>query len=139
MERSPQEEINEVVNVVLSVAQGLINEDGTFAPFGAIMDKNGQVGMVVPVSEEEDVSMEQAREMVYKDLCKRAAEGEIRGSAVCLDIRMREPRATDAILVAVEHVQAQALNVYMPYTVGEAAPADFGAHWAERAESRVFA
>jgi hypothetical protein len=32
---------------------------------------------------------------------------------------MREPKTTDAILVAVEHAQAAPMNVYVPYAAGE--------------------
>jgi hypothetical protein len=134
---SPSDDMQALVDLLLPTAQGLVDENGAFAPFGGVVTASGDSQVVMPVSDAE-VDMEAARDGLYSELRRWAGEGRIRAAAVCLDVALREPVETDAICVHVEHADAEGLRVIAPYAQEGAQPAVFGEPLLDPAEREIF-
>jgi hypothetical protein len=130
--------MNALLDVVVPAAKGLIDEDGSFAPFGAVADTNGEIKLVVPTSQEEDVPMERVLEGLNEVIQESALEQSIRAAAVCTDVHMREPTETDAIHVLLEHADAEPLSVLIPYATRGSLPTRYGEHIIQPAEPEIF-
>jgi hypothetical protein len=134
---SAPSDVQALVDLLIPTAQGLLDENAEFAPFGAVVTASGESQVVMPVSDAE-VDMEAARDGIYNELRKWTSEGLIRAAAVCLHVRLREPLETDAICVHVEHAHAESIRIFAPYAKEGLEPAAFGESFVDPAEREIF-
>ena len=78
---------------------------------------------------------------LHEGLRERAAEGEIRASGIAADVTLTDPdsgETTDAVQVELDHADADAVDIFVPYeTEGEGVK--FGELVAAEGRTPVFA
>jgi hypothetical protein len=116
---SAQDEIDLLLREELAVARKLLEENGRFYPTTSWIDRDGKLahqgghtgGMFARATEILD--------MLYAALRQKADEQAIRACAVAVDVRVVPPgetRKTGAILVTIEHAEADPVDVVLPYS-----------------------
>jgi hypothetical protein len=117
----PKEEIEQLLNYLLPVAEEQLNKDGAFLPYAAMLDTDGEVKSVSAESGPEDVG--DLLLALHTELREQAAEGAIRASGIAADVTLTDPDSgdvTDAVQLELDHADTEAVDVYVPYANGEA-------------------
>ena len=116
---SAQEEIDLLLREELAVARKLLEEKGRFYPTASWIDRDGELA---------HRGRPHGRHVRARDrdpghaVRRTAAEGRqqaIRACAVAVDVRVVPPgetRKTGAILVTIEHAEADPVDVVLPYS-----------------------
>jgi hypothetical protein len=107
---------NALLNAVLPFAQQMLAKHGEFLPFGATMNRDGEVALSasMPASENE----QEVLAMLVSAHRQRAGEGAIKGSAICYNARVSmagRSEKQDAICVELEHVSERCAQLFVPY------------------------
>jgi hypothetical protein len=136
---TPREEMDEMVDALITFAQQQLEKHGEFYPFGAAIKATGELEMVGAYTGKERPPSAEVIDTLYDGLGKRAWGGEIRASGVCFDVRLQGRDEGDAIEVALEHMKADPVNVFLPYAKGPSGPIEYRELFATRGERRVFA
>ena len=114
----PTGEIQEILSFLLPHAEQMLNEHGEFYPYAAALDSEGEltaVGMDI-VDEGPDVG--ELLLALHQGLRERAAEGAIRASGIAADVTLTDPdsgETTDAVQVELDHADADAVDIFVPY------------------------
>jgi hypothetical protein len=134
----PKEEIEQLLNFLLPVAEEQLNRDGAFLPYAAMLDTDGEVKSVSAESRPEDVG--DLLLALHTELREQAAEGAIRASGIAADVTLTDPdsgEVTDAVQLELDHAETEAVDVYVPYTNGEAG-INFGELVAAAGQAPIF-
>jgi hypothetical protein len=138
----PRDGMDFLLNAVVPYALERLKEDGAFYPFAGKLSESGEEVTLLGVrAGEEPTDPAAVLETSFEALAELAAAGEIRGGAVCADVRVSIPDSdeeSDAIRVSIEHVGERAIDVYLPYTVDEAGELRFGELFASVGEPKIF-
>jgi hypothetical protein len=117
----PREEIEQLLRYLLPVAEEHLNRAGEFPPYAATLDTEGEVNSVVAANgEEPDVG--ELLLALHTELREQAAGGSIRASGIAADVTLTDPDSgeeTDAVQLELDHVETDAVDVYVPYTSGD--------------------
>jgi hypothetical protein len=117
----PREEIEHLLRYLLPVAEEQLNREGEFRPYAATLDTTGEVNSVAAASgEEPDVG--ELLLALHTELREQAAGGAIRASGIAADVTLTDPDSgeeTDAVQLELDHVETDAVDVYVPYTTGD--------------------
>lgn len=136
----PRQEIEQLLRYLLPVAEEQLNREGEFVPYAATMDTAGEVNAVQAADgDEPDVS--ELLLALHTELRQQAAEGAIRASGIAADVTLTDPdsgEVTDAVQLELDHAEADAIDVYVPYTSG-AEGIEFGELVATSGQAPVFA
>lgn len=99
----------------MPLAHQHLEKYGEFFPFGASMDLNGQITHAMASTGEERPPSSELISMLIEGFRSRSAK--LRAAGVCSDVRLRaaDGTAVDAIRVALEHADGEALDVFEPY------------------------
>jgi hypothetical protein len=141
MERTARDEMDSLLEALLSVAQQALEKRGEFYPVGAAVDSDGQIRLVAADVDGEHPESLAVIEGLYAGLGKQAAAGEIRGAAVCADVLITPPgqsNKTDAISVSIEHVDGDPVEVLLPYARRRLRGPEYGELFAQAGSRRVF-
>ena len=137
----PTDEIQELLNFLLPHAEQMLNQHGEFYPYAAALDGEGELSAVgIDVDE---IVAGFARRMKFdpEGLRERAAQGAIRASGIAADVTLTDPdsgETTDAVQVELDHADADAVDIFVPYeTEGESIK--FGELVAAEGREPVFA
>ncbi len=109
-----QQDLDDLLDLVLTFAQKELEERGEFFPFAASVDLHGRPGLLTLTAPMND---ERPRAASVVDGCVaalRTKRAMIRAGAVVADVRLPE-MATDAISAELEHADGQAIVVLLPY------------------------
>jgi hypothetical protein len=135
----PRQEIEQLLRYLLPVAEEQLNREGEFIPYAATLDADGEVSAVKAADgEEPDVS--ELLLTLHTELRQQAAEGAIRASGIAADVTLTDPdsgEVTDAVQLELDHAEADAIDVYVPYTSG-AEGIEFGELVATSGQAPVF-
>jgi hypothetical protein len=116
-----REEIEQLLRYLLPVAEEQLNRTGEFRPYAATLDSDGSVNSVAAVEgEEPDVGA--LLVALHTELREQAAGGTIRASGIAADVTLTDPDSgeeTDAVQLELDHVETDAIDVYVPYTSGD--------------------
>jgi hypothetical protein len=108
---SAQADLDNLLNLVLPLAQELLGKNGQFYPFGASVSTVGEAALTAADPElGEHPQPEQVLASVYDRA--RAAAGETRAAAFVSDVLVE---GSDAVQVELEHRDGIALVVLVPY------------------------
>lgn len=110
-----QADLDGLLNVALGFAQQQLTEHGEFFPFAVGVTTAGEAEMIAA---RPDITDEQPRSADVIDACLdqlAARRGELRAAAVVSDVHLPDLN-TDAIDVALEHAEGQALKLQLPYS-----------------------
>ena len=116
----PREEIEQLLHYLLPVAEEQLNRDGEFLPYAAILDADGEVSSVV-AAEGEEPDIAELLLALHTELREQAAGGTIRASGIAADVTLTDPdsgEVTDAVQLELDHADADAVDVYVPYETG---------------------
>jgi hypothetical protein len=114
----PTDEIQELLNFLLPHAEQMLNEHGEFYPYAAALDSDGALNSVDTDLEDDSPDVGDVLLALHEGLRERAAEGAIRASGIAADVTLTDPdsgETTDAVQVELDHADAEAVDVFVPY------------------------
>ena len=112
-----QEHCDKLINALFPFAQQMLARAGTFYPFGAIINADGQVESVGGYNGNEHPEPREIIDLITRGFRQRVASHTCRAVGVCVDVRFVPPGQTEkvnAALASLEDVTG-GLNVYLPY------------------------
>ena len=120
----PTDEIQELLNFLLPHAEQMLNEHGEFYPYAAALGADGELSAVgADVDDEGAPDVGEVLLALHQGLREQAAEGAIRASGIAADVTLTDPdsgETTDAVQVELDHAEADAVDIFVPYeTEGE--------------------
>jgi hypothetical protein len=138
----PTEEIQEILSFLLPYAERMLNEHGEFYPYAAALDSGGELNAVATdVDDDDTTDVSEVLLALHQGLRERAAEGAIRASGIAADVTLTDPdsgETTDAVQVELDHAEADAVDIFVPYET-EAEGIKFGELVAAEGREPVFA
>ncbi len=111
-------DLDALLNVLLPFARQMLAKHGEFFPHAAAMTVEGQVKLVDAYDGNEHPKSQAVLDMLHAGLREEAQKAEIRAAGVCFDVRAQplgRSEKTDAIQVNLEHVDGEAISVFLPY------------------------
>jgi hypothetical protein len=115
----PKDEIQELLNFLLPHAERMLTEQGEFYPYAVALDTDGELASVRPdVEDDEHPEVTDLLVALHQGLRERAAEGAIRASGIAADVTLTDPdsgETTDAVQLELDHAEAEAVDIYVPY------------------------
>jgi hypothetical protein len=119
----PTDEIQEILSFLLPYAERMLNEHGEFYPYAAALGSDGELNAVATGVDDDSPDVAEALLALHVGLRERAAEGAIRASGIAADVTLTDPdsgETTDAVQVELDHADADAVDIFVPYeTEGE--------------------
>ena len=109
-------QLDEVLNKLLPFAHELLGKYGEFFPFGAAMERDGNLRIISGDTGSEHPPSDEVIALL-RSAMKEARDGYI-AIGICYDVRVRtraDAAPTDAICVALEHRDGTAVTVLEPY------------------------
>ena len=120
----PTDEIQEILNFLLPYAEQMLNQHGEFYPYAAALDSDGELKAVGTGFDDDSPDVGEILLALHDGLRERAVEGAIRASGIAADVTLTDPdsgETTDAVQVELDHADADAVDIFVPYeTEGEA-------------------
>jgi len=115
-------DLDELLAAVLPFAHKLLSADGGFFPFAATMNAEGSMAAKSYELDEREAGPERVLYALMESVREETAEESMRAVALCWDARIQQGEndedLTDAVAVALEHVEGEALEVFIPYGPG---------------------
>ena len=114
----PTDEIQEILNFLLPFAEQMLSEHGEFFPYAAALGSDGEVSAVGADLEDDSPDVGEVLVALHQGLREQAAEGEIRASGIAADVTLTDPdtgETTDAVQVELDHADADAVDIFVPY------------------------
>lgn len=132
------EDIQALLEPLVSTASGELSADHSFDPSGATLDADGEINMLRPVDSGGDPERQVA--VLKQTFAELAEKGEIRACAFSLNVTVQDERLeeTDAILVSAEASDGSAFDVFFPYT-DDGESLELGEPFASRRDAEIFA
>jgi hypothetical protein len=138
----PTDEIQEILNFLLPYAEQMLSQHGEFYPYAAALDADGDLNAVATdVDDDDSPDVSEVLLALHQGLRERAAEGAIRASGIAADVTLTDPdsgETTDAVQVELDHADADAVDIFVPYET-EAEGIKFGELVAAEGREPVFA
>ena len=113
----PKEEIEQLLNFLLPVAEEQLSREGEFYPYAAMVAADGELKSVTTAAGE-DPEVGELLVSLHEELRAQAAEGAIRASGIAADVTLTDPdsgETTDAVQVELDHADGNPVDVYVPY------------------------
>jgi hypothetical protein len=117
----PTDEIQELLNFLLPQAERMLGEHGEFYPYAAAVESDGSIEPVAAAVQTADPDVGDILVALHSDLREQAAEGSIRASGIAADVTLTDPESgetTDAVQLELDHADADAVDIYVPYASG---------------------
>jgi hypothetical protein len=114
----PTDEIQELLNFLLPYAERMLSEHGEFYPYAAALDSDGELNAVGTDVDDDSPDVGDVLLALHEGLRERAAEGAIRATGIAADVTLTDPdsgETTDAVQVELDHADADAVDIFVPY------------------------
>ena len=114
----PTDEIQELLNFLLPYAERMLNQHGEFYPYAAALASDGELNAVGTDLDDDSPDVGELLLALHQGLREQAAEGEIRASGIAADVTLTDPdsgETTDAVQVELDHADADAVDIFVPY------------------------
>lgn len=137
----PTDEIQALLNFLLPQAERMLGEQGEFYPYAAAVESDGSIEPVPPTVDNGNPDVGDILVSLHNDLREQAAEGSIRASGIAADVTLTNPdtgETTDAVQLELDHADADAVDIYVPY-VSSGEGVEFGELVAAEGREPVFA
>jgi hypothetical protein len=116
-------DLNELLNVLLPMAERLLMKQREFYPVGAIMLSDGEIRHVgAKIAGDDHPPSQLLIDLLTETFQKEATAGKLRAAGICYDILTVPPgkhQKQDAICCGLEHCLGEAVNVFKPYVKTE--------------------
>ena len=116
-----KDEIEELLNFLLPVAEEELSRAGEFYPYAAMVAADGELKSVSAATGEEP-EVADLLVALHDELRAHAADGSIRASGIAADVTLTDPdsgETTDAVQLELDHAEGDPVDIYVPYeTVG---------------------
>jgi len=116
-----KDEIEELLNFLLPVAEEELSKAGEFYPYAAMVAADGELKAVSAAAGEEP-EVADLLVALHEELRVQAADGSIRASGIAADVTLTDPdsgETTDAVQLELDHAEGDPVDIYVPYeTVG---------------------
>lgn len=116
-----KDEIEELLNFLLPVAEEELSKAGEFYPYAAMVAADGELKSVSAAAGEEP-GVADLLVALHEELRAQAAHGSIRASGIAADVTLTDPdsgETTDAVQLELDHAEGDPVDIYVPYeTVG---------------------
>jgi hypothetical protein len=135
-------DLDALLNVVLPFAEQMLVRYGSFFPFGATMNSAGEISQTAGSGGEEFPDSQELIDLLTAGFKAQATQDGLRATVLCFDVRTIPPGQTeksDAICARLEHADGEAVDVYLPYSIGDAGDVTCGQLFAARGTRTVFA
>jgi hypothetical protein len=137
----PTDEIQELLNFLLPFAERMLSEHGEFYPYAAALGSDGELNAVGTDVDDDSADVGEVLLALHDGLREQAAEGEIRASGIAADVTLTDPdsgETTDAVQVELDHAEADAVDIFVPYEA-EGEGVKFGDLVAAEGRTPIFA
>jgi hypothetical protein len=117
----PTDEIQELLNFLLPYAEQMLNQHGEFYPYAAALDAEGELNAVGAEVDDDTPDVGELLLALHQGLREQAADGAIRASGIAADVTLTDPdsgETTDAVQVELDHADADAVDIFVPYQTG---------------------
>jgi len=135
-------DLDQLLNALLPFAKQMLEKHGEFYPFSATMQRDGAIRLVNGViGDSEHPRPTEIIAFLEAAFKKQPEQGEIKAAGICYDVRVIPPGKqdkTDAILASLEHIEGQAVSVYLPYKKGLFKKVTYGDLFATSAQHKIF-
>jgi hypothetical protein len=114
----PTDEIQELLNFLLPYAERMLSEHGEFYPYAAALDSDGELNAVGTDVDDDSPDVGDVLLALHEGLRERAADGAIRATGIAADVTLTDPdsgETTDAVQVELDHADADAVDIFVPY------------------------
>jgi hypothetical protein len=111
-------DLNELLAALFPMAEEMLTKQGAFYPFAASTKTDGQITLVGAHTGAEHPASQELLDQLTGGLRQSAEAGDIRAAGLCLDVDTVPPgrsKKTDAVCARLEHVEGEAVEVYLPY------------------------
>ena len=116
-----KDEIEELLNFLLPVAEEELSKAGEFYPYAAMVAADGEL-KAVSAAAGEVPEVADLLVALHEELRAHAADGSIRASGIAADVTLTDPdsgETTDAVQLELDHADGDPVDIYVPYeTVG---------------------
>lgn len=122
-------------------AQRMLSKHGEFYPFGAAIDRKGQVRLVAGTTGTDRPLANDIIDALVAGFRQDAAEGDVRAVGLCFDARTIPPGSdakVDSIVLELEHVDGDCVLVALPYRKGLFGRMKYDDSFAASGTPRVF-
>ena len=134
-------DLDALMSALLPFAQRMLSKHGEFYPFGAAIDRDGQVRLMAGGADTDRPLADQVIDALVAGFRQAAAEGEVRAVGLCFDARTIPPGSdekVDSIVLELEHVDGDCVLVALPYHKGLFGRMKYGDSFAASSKPRVF-
>lgn len=115
-EQTPSDDMDALLDHLLTHAVERLEEDGDFHPFAAAIESDGELRLIVMEPEGDDPSPQELVDQLVANLAAAAARGEIRASAVSANVTLPgEGGEAEAVVVQLEHRDDDPIDIALPY------------------------
>jgi len=136
----PQLDVEELMNDMLPFGHEMLEQHGEFLPYGAATKTNGEIVSVASVDGDEHPRSQEVIANIKAAFQKAAEEHRYKATALFYDVTTVLPRTkekSDAIAVALDHVDNVSITVFLPYEL-EGKRVVFGETFARRGQNEIF-
>jgi hypothetical protein len=130
---SAREEMDELLDMLMGFAVESLEKHGEFYPFAGVLS-GGQGQFVAAATGDEHPASTELIEMLEAALRTHVAEGA-QAAAIAADVSLD---TGDAVRIHVEHVDGDAVDVFLPYAKKRLRGIDFGELFAAPADRMFF-
>ena len=135
-----QTEAEELVNVVLPHAEGMLSAHGEFFPFGGAMTLDGEIAQLAVGEEHRDAPLDLIVDELKSQLRSGAQSNAFRATALVFPIHAQLPgqdQETEAVAIALDHQANFSVVLIIPYVLAEGS-VQFGEAIAQQGEHEIF-
>jgi hypothetical protein len=132
-----RDEMNNLLDQALPFAMRMLEKSGEFYPYAIVLKRDGKFTAVAAEPGAENPDSRRLIERLLDGLQEGAERGEYRATALCFEVVLRDLQK-DAIAVSLEHLDGEAVTVYLPYERQEEGKYLFGDTISFPAEPAVF-
>ncbi len=139
------EELEQLLNAIIPFAQRMLVRHGEFYPFAAAVNQNGKLKFI---GEFVGDLPERANPLsggligyLREQLIAGASKGEYRATGICSGVQVDvsgQKEKGDAVRISVEHLEGQAMDVFLPYQLDPSGEVAYGDVYAAVAEPVIF-
>ena len=120
--KTPREDCEELMNLVVPFAQKMLQERRAFAPFGATMAPSGQIAGAMGDTAGEKPDVNQLISLLELGFHQGASEGKYKATAIVVDMVIIPPGKSakqDGVAVRLDHRDGYSVIVGFPYSFSD--------------------